>query len=197
MSVTSRSPPAVATPAVPLATPPFSITVPVAVPLITAAAFTPSMVMSIEVDIPPTAPLSSPPRPRFIAPPPQCSSGPYGGLMSQCCVGVVPKSLFLGANGRDRMNGPVRPEKAAISDKSRQAWSFAGWRFTPGRGTLLAPDGRSVDLTRQETRLLTLFLQAGGRTLTRGFLLDSLGEPDRPVYDRAVDKLVNRLRQKL
>ena len=95
------------------------------------------------------------------------------------------------------MNGPVRPEKAAISDKSRQAWSFAGWRFTPGRGTLLAPDGRSVDLTRQETRLLTLFLQAGGRTLTRGFLLDSLGEPDRPVYDRAVDKLVNRLRQKL
>ena len=33
--------------------------------------------------------------------------------------------------------------------------------------------------------------------MTRDFLLDSLGEPDRPVYDRAVDKVVNRLRQKL
>lgn len=85
----------------------------------------------------------------------------------------------------------------AVSNKSTQSWTFGGWHFAPDRGDLFAPDGRSIALTRQETRLLALLLQGGGRTLTREFLLDSLGEPDRPVYDRAVDKLVNRLRQKL
>lgn len=91
----------------------------------------------------------------------------------------------------------MQADNGALSGQGRQKWSFAGWSFNPLEGSLFAPDGRSVDLTRQETRLLTLFLQAGGRTLTRDFLLDSLGEPDRPVYDRAVDKVVNRLRQKL
>jgi TolB-like protein/Tfp pilus assembly protein PilF len=95
------------------------------------------------------------------------------------------------------VNGPAQSDRSAVAAADRRKWSFAGWHFTPGRGDLSAPDGRSVDLTRQETRLLTLLLQAGGRTLNRGFLIDSLGEPDRPVYDRAVDKLVNRLRQKL
>ena len=113
-------------------------------------------------------------------------------MMCQNCPEIVP----FGGNG-ERVTGPVPAGKGAPSDKTRQRWSFAGWSFSPERGDLSAPDGRSIDLTRQETRLLALLLQAGGRTLTREFLLDSLGEPDRPVYDRAVDKLVNRLRQKL
>ncbi|HEY4166695.1 MAG TPA: winged helix-turn-helix domain-containing protein [Reyranella sp.] len=84
-----------------------------------------------------------------------------------------------------------------MSNKSPQRWSFAGWRFTPDRGDLSAPDGRAVDLSRQEARLLAVLLEAGGRTLTRDYLLEAIGEPERPVFDRAIDKLVNRLRQKL
>ena len=86
-------------------------------------------------------------------------------------VSELSQSDILAVTRGDRVSVPV-VDKGATPDKSWQGWSFAGWRFTPVRGGLSAPDGRSVDLTRQETRLLTLFLQAGGRTLTRGFLLD-------------------------
>jgi TolB-like protein/Flp pilus assembly protein TadD len=95
------------------------------------------------------------------------------------------------------VSGTARAAQGTTSDEDQPAWSFDGWRFAPAKRVLLAPDGQPVDLTRQEMRLLTLFLKARGRTLTRDFLLDALGEPDRPVFQRAVDKLVNRLRQKL
>src|SRR6185312_2345 len=139
---------------------------------------------------PPSNALGSSPGPPFSTPAICCAA------MSQTCVGFVPKRVFLQQHPANRARA-LQADNGALSGQGRQKWSFAGWSFNPLEGSLFAPDGRSVDLTRQETRLLTLFLQAGGRTLTRDFLLDSLGEPDRPVYDRAVDKVVNRLRQKL
>jgi TolB-like protein/Tfp pilus assembly protein PilF len=91
----------------------------------------------------------------------------------------------------------VQTENRLISQETRRGWSFTGWRFVPDRDGLTAPDGVVVDLTRQESRLLSVFLRAAGRTLSRDFLLDALGDADRDVYDRAIDTLVSRLRQKL
>lgn len=90
----------------------------------------------------------------------------------------------------------MQTENRLISHETPRGWSFTGWRFVPDRDGLRAPDGVVVDLTRQESRLLSVFLRAAGRTLSRDFLLDALGD-DRDVYDRAVDTLVSRLRQKL
>lgn len=84
-----------------------------------------------------------------------------------------------------------------MSHDTKRGWSFAGWRFMPDHDGLCAPDGHVVELTRQEARLLTVFLRAVGRTLSRDFLLDALGETNKEVYDRAIDTLVSRLRQKL
>jgi TolB-like protein/Tfp pilus assembly protein PilF len=80
---------------------------------------------------------------------------------------------------------------------AKGGWTFAGWRFAPEHGGLREPDGSAVELTRQEERLLALFLQAAGRTLSRDFLLEALSDAGKDVYDRAVDTLVSRLRQKL
>ena len=91
----------------------------------------------------------------------------------------------------------MQPENRLASHETKRGWSFAGWRFVPDHDGLSAPDGRVVELTRQETRLLTVFLRAAGRTLSRDFLLGSLGEANKDVYDRAIDTLVSRLRQKL
>lgn len=91
----------------------------------------------------------------------------------------------------------MRTENRLASHETKRGWSFAGWRFAPDHDGLSAPDGHAVELTRQETRLLTVFLRAAGRTLSRDFLLDALGEANKDVYDRAVDTLVSRLRQKL
>ncbi len=91
----------------------------------------------------------------------------------------------------------MQTENRLASHETKRGWSFAGWRFVPDHDGLSAPDGHAVELTRQETRLLTVFLRAAGRTLSRDFLLDSLGETNKDVYDRAIDTLVSRLRQKL
>jgi TolB-like protein len=95
------------------------------------------------------------------------------------------------------VTGPAHVRKASAPAEAEHGWSFAGWRFAPEQGGLSAPDGRAVDLTRQEMRLLTIFLRAAGRTLSRDFLLESLEETGRDAYDRSIDTLVSRLRQKL
>lgn len=95
------------------------------------------------------------------------------------------------------MTSSARPRKGSDPAETGFGWSFAGWRFAPEHGGLSAPDGRVVDLTRQEMRLLTIFLRAAGRTLSRDFLQESLEETGRDAYDRSIDTLVSRLRQKL
>ena len=95
------------------------------------------------------------------------------------------------------MNRSLQGRTGSQPDGAERGWSFAGWRFAPGHGGLYAPDGRAVEVTRQEMRLLAMFLRSANRTLSRDFLLDALGEANRDVYDRAIDTLVSRLRQKL
>jgi DNA-binding response OmpR family regulator len=58
--------------------------------------------------------------------------------------------------------------------------------------------GRPVNLTRVEFRLLQVLLEADGRVLTRGQLLDAVyGIDQTEVLDRTIDVHVGRLRDKL
>jgi DNA-binding response OmpR family regulator len=72
---------------------------------------------------------------------------------------------------------------------------FAGWTFDVDAHCLAAPDGRTIALSRAETRLLEIFARAGHRVLSREFLLDAVGAP--PAFDRTIDVRVSRLRRKL
>ncbi len=54
-----------------------------------------------------------------------------------------------------------------------------------------------IPLSNAEFRLLTVFVEHPNRILTREFLLDSARGRDMDVFDRSIDILVSRVRQKL
>jgi DNA-binding response OmpR family regulator len=58
-------------------------------------------------------------------------------------------------------------------------------------------DGRDLQLTTAELQLLGLLVRHRGRVLTRDRILDETRGLDWESYDRSIDVLVSRLRQKL
>jgi two-component system OmpR family response regulator len=59
------------------------------------------------------------------------------------------------------------------------------------------PDGARVPLTGAEFDLLQVFCKRPGRVLSRDQLLDLTGGLAVAPYDRSIDVLVSRLRQKI
>ncbi len=58
-------------------------------------------------------------------------------------------------------------------------------------------DGREIELTSTEFQLLRILMESRGRVLSREALLLKLRGIDAEVYDRSVDMIVSRLRNKL
>lgn len=81
--------------------------------------------------------------------------------------------------------------------KHREAhFSFAGWHFDQRQRELTSPDGKAVALTKGEFALLSAFVQAPRRTLSREHLLQST-RVHGDVFDRSIDVQILRLRRKL
>jgi two-component system phosphate regulon response regulator OmpR len=57
--------------------------------------------------------------------------------------------------------------------------------------------GKPVELTTLEFKLLLLFMRSPGTVLSRDRIMDELCGMDWEVYDRSIDVLISRLRQKL
>lgn len=74
---------------------------------------------------------------------------------------------------------------------------FAGWRFNPADLSLIHDDGRTESLSRSEAALLTLFLRAPRRVLSREHLQGDDGSVDDIAFDRSIDVRISRLRKKL
>ncbi|CAN0580253.1 unnamed protein product, partial [Ectocarpus sp. 12 AP-2014] len=85
------------------------------------------------------------------------------------------------------------PVAAAPTGKRR----FAGWVHEPATRTLTHDDGRRVELTTGENRLLSIFTDHPRIVLSRARLLDLTAGRDAKAYDRAIDNAVSRLRRKL
>jgi DNA-binding response OmpR family regulator len=58
-------------------------------------------------------------------------------------------------------------------------------------------DNESIDLTTMEFELLSLFMRNPGKLLTRDRILANLRGLDWDIYNRSIDVLLSRLRQKL
>ena len=58
-------------------------------------------------------------------------------------------------------------------------------------------NGKSVDLTAKEFKLLLLMIYSEGKVLTRDQILSSVWETDLDVYDRTIDVHIKKLRDKL
>jgi two-component system OmpR family response regulator len=75
--------------------------------------------------------------------------------------------------------------------------SFAGWRLNSVLRQVISPEELVIPLSNAEFRLLKVFIEHPCRVLTRDFLLDQARGRNMDLFDRSIDLLVSRLRQKL
>lgn len=85
------------------------------------------------------------------------------------------------------------PERHVVPGLRR----FGGWTHDPGALAVVHEDGRAMDLTSGESRLLGVLLDHPHTVLSRDRLLDLTAGRDAKVYDRAIDNTVSRLRRKI
>ncbi len=89
--------------------------------------------------------------------------------------------------------------RATVADEisKLRAYRFGGWELSVRLRKLKSPDGRTIPLSNGEFSLLTVFLSAPRRVLTRDQLLDSSRLHNDEVYDRSIDVQILRLRRKI
>lgn len=75
--------------------------------------------------------------------------------------------------------------------------TFSNWRLSLSLRQLWAPDGVIVPLSNAEFRLLQCFIERPWRVLSRDQLMDNARGRALEAFDRSIDLLVSRLRQKL
>jgi two-component system, OmpR family, response regulator len=86
---------------------------------------------------------------------------------------------------------------AAGTEPKRTRYRFAGWELSLRTRRLTSPAGEPTPLTKGEFNLLTAFLEAPQRMLTREQLLAASRLHDQEVFDRSIDVQILRLRRKL
>jgi two-component system OmpR family response regulator len=88
------------------------------------------------------------------------------------------------------------PPNLQVTEASRLI-AFGRWRLDTAARHLLDPDGTVVALSGAEFRLLRVFLDHPNRVLNRDQLLNLTQGRDAEHFDRSIDLLVSRLRQRL
>ncbi|HVJ24432.1 MAG TPA: winged helix-turn-helix domain-containing protein, partial [Burkholderiales bacterium] len=78
-----------------------------------------------------------------------------------------------------------------------RAYRFAGFELAVRLRRLKVADGKSIPLTNNEFNLLTAFLAAPQRVLSRDQLLGLSRMHNDEVFDRSIDVQVGRLRKKI
>lgn len=100
-----------------------------------------------------------------------------------------------------RINAVIRrtrmlPPNLQITEASRLL-AFGQWRLDTTARHLLDSEGTAVALSGAEFRLLRVFLDHPQRVLNRDQLLNLTQGRDAEHFDRSIDLLVSRLRQRL
>lgn len=74
---------------------------------------------------------------------------------------------------------------------------FMGWRLDLILRQLVSPEQIVIPLSNAEFRLLAVLVEHPNRVLTREFLLDEARGRGMELFDRSIDILISRVRQKL
>jgi two-component system OmpR family response regulator len=96
-----------------------------------------------------------------------------------------------------RIRAVLRRRTNSLDTKSKKQYSFSGWQIDRGLRQLLNPDGAKVTLTGAEFDLLMAFCEHPGRVLSRDQLLEITQGRTVGSFERSIDILVSRLRQKI
>lgn len=91
---------------------------------------------------------------------------------------------------REHSSPAVQPQEASV------VW-FDGWRLHRLERHITSPGGTVLPLSNAEYRLLSTFVNHPRKLLSRDRLLDEARGREVDAYDRSIDLLVSRLRQKL
>ncbi len=91
-----------------------------------------------------------------------------------------------------RMQAVLRRGPAAVEDRVRVGALEINWTTCSAR-----LEGQPLPLTSAEFELLGLLVRHRGRVLTRERIMDETRGIDWEAYDRSIDVLVSRVRQKL
>ncbi|EQB32152.1 response regulator transcription factor [Sphingobium ummariense] len=118
--------------------------------------------------------------------------------------------LELGAD--DVLVRPVRPNellararailrrqeigRSAVGSQILRGFRFDGWELHSRQRSLSDAEGTSVELTKREFTLLSAFLEAPQRPLSRVHLMHAT-RTHEDIYDRSIDVQVLRLRRRL
>jgi len=81
--------------------------------------------------------------------------------------------------------------------ESGERLAFDGFSARPDRFELIDRDGRAIELTSGDYKLLNVFLTHPKRVLSRDQLMDLTGGHDWAPLDRTIDNQVARLRKKI
>ena len=109
----------------------------------------------------------------------------------------VPRELLARIRAILRRTRALPPNlDEAAAPRARQL-AFAGWRLDTAARHLLDPEGVVVSLSGAEYRLLAVFLAHPQRVLNRDQLLELTQGREAEPFDRSIDLLVSRLRQRL
>lgn len=96
-----------------------------------------------------------------------------------------------------RIRAVLRRQANERDTRTKHLFNFAGWQINRGLRQVLNPQGAKVMLTGAEFDLLAAFCEHPGRVLSRDQLLEITQGRTSGVFERSVDILVSRLRQKI
>ena len=109
----------------------------------------------------------------------------------------VPRELLARIRAILRRTRALPPNLAENSAPRARHLAFAGWRLDTAARHLIDADDVVVSLSGAEYRLLTVFLAHPQRVLNRDQLLELTQGREAEPFDRSIDLLVSRLRQRL
>ncbi|QGM96828.1 response regulator [Methylocystis parvus] len=91
----------------------------------------------------------------------------------------------------------AEPQSQAAGTLPSQSFLFLGWRVNLLSREVVSPSGIKVAMTGAEFDLLHAFCENPNRVLTRDQLINMTHGPTAGPYQRSIDVLISRLRQKL
>lgn len=96
-----------------------------------------------------------------------------------------------------RIEAILKRSQADLRESAHAVYRFSGWSIDTRARTLHDPDGSEIVLTSAEFDILVLLCRHPGQILSRDRIVHLVHGRKVEPYDRSVDTLVSRIRQKI
>ena len=109
----------------------------------------------------------------------------------------VPRELYARIRAVLRRTRALPPNLEAMPPANARELRFSHWRLDTVNRHLTDADGTVVALSGAEYRILSVFLSHPQKVLSRDQLMELTQGREADVFDRSIDLLVSRVRQRL